>query len=204
MDFQKSRNQQALITSMNRARMYDASRPSEVNTDGVAKKSEEASGWRNESVLNDMIEKGEISDSLASGYNGTPISINKTGKEIKEKIPVLKAALETQKKEVETKLLTIQQEAGVFPDQSNSRRYSKTTPFNRYQWSMCEAKYVNGAYEEVTDQQKACQKYNSLVGIYNEILDDIDAINVIGSNIQDSKTYSLSVSQLIALKFNEQ
>jgi arsenate reductase-like glutaredoxin family protein len=42
MDLFRSKNNQALITSMNRARMYDTSRKSEVNTDGVISKSKDA------------------------------------------------------------------------------------------------------------------------------------------------------------------
>jgi arsenate reductase-like glutaredoxin family protein len=42
MDLFKSKSSQALQTAMNRARMYDQSRKSEVNTDGVISKSEDS------------------------------------------------------------------------------------------------------------------------------------------------------------------
>lgn len=154
-----------------------------------------------QAALDDMIEKGEIADTLASGYGAgsQPMIFKKTGKEIKEKVPGIIAALTAQKAVIEGQLNDLQVSAGIVPDQQTGRKYSKTTPYQRYEWKICEPAYVNGAYAETTEQNKICSKYNSLVWVYNDILDDLDAIAIIEKNVEDSKAYDLSVSQLIAL-----
>jgi hypothetical protein len=154
--------------------------------------------------LNEMIKKGEISDTLASGYGAgsKPFVFTKTGKEIKDKVPSILASLEVQKVTLEAQLTALQAAAGIVPTRENSRRYSKTSAFLRYEYSLCEPEYLgNNQYATKTDQMDACNKYNSLVYLYNDILDDIDSINVITTNVEDSKKYDLSVSQLIALSF---
>jgi hypothetical protein len=155
-------------------------------------------------ALNDMLQKGEISDTLASGYGAgsKPIVFTKTGKEIKEKVPAILASLEAQKITIEAQLTAFQTAAGVVPTKENSRRYSKNVPFLRYEYTQCEPEYLgNNTYAPKTDQMDACNKYNSLAYIYNDVLDDIDAINIISANVEDNKKLELSVSQLIALNF---
>lgn len=154
--------------------------------------------------LNEMIQKGEISDALASGYGAgsKPMTFNKTGKEIKEKVPSIVAALEAQKVTLETQLTALQTAAGIVPTRANSRRYDKNVPFLRYEYNLCEPEYLgNNQYAPKTEQMDVCNKYNSLVWVYNDLLDDIDALNFIASNVEDAKKYELSVSQLIALNF---
>lgn len=160
-------------------------------------KSEQAS-------IQDMLQKGEISDALASGYGAgsQPVVFVKKGKEIKEKAPSIIATLEVQKVTVEAQLKALQVAAGVTPTLENSRKYDKVAPFLRYEYNLCDPQYLgNNQYSPKTDQMDACSKYNSLVWIYNDILDDIDAIKVIANNIVEDKPYTLSVSQLIALDF---
>jgi hypothetical protein len=155
-------------------------------------------------ALDQMIQKGEISDTLANGYGAgsQPMVFVKTGKEIKEKVPSIIASLEVQKISIETQLTALQTAAGIMPTRANSRRYDKNVPFAKYEYNLCEPEYLgNSQYAPKTDQMDVCNKYNSLVWIYNDILDDIDSINVISSNVEESKKYNLSVSQLIALSF---
>lgn len=154
--------------------------------------------------LNDMIQKGEISDTLASGYGAgsQPMVFTKTGKEIKDQIPTIVATLEAQKITIEAQLTALQTAAGILPTRENSRRYDKKVPILRYEYNLCEPEYLgNSQYAPKTDQMDVCNKYNSLVWVYNDILDDIDAVQVIAGNVEDNKKYQLSVSQLIAMNF---
>lgn len=156
------------------------------------------------SAFGDAIEKGEISDALVSGYGpgSQAMTFNKTGKEIKEKAPEILTALSIQKATIEAQLAMYSEGAGVSPTNPTSRRYDKSVPFFRYDWGFCEPKYLGeGNYEEKTPQMDLCNKYNSLIYVYCDVLDDIDAINIIVQNVEDTKKYSLSVSQLIALHF---
>lgn len=155
-------------------------------------------------ALNEMIQKGEISDTLASGYGAgsQPLVFNKTGKEIKEKIPNILAILEAQKLSLEGQLTVLQEQSGIVPANKNTRKYDKNVPFLRYDYKQTEPEYLgNNQYSPKTDQMDVCNKYNALVWVYNDVLDDIDAIKVISSNVEDSKKYNLSVSQLVSLGF---
>src|SRR5579871_914812 len=93
-------------------------------------------------AFKDMLEKGSITDSLANGYGygNTPVVFEKTGKEIKEKLPVILASLEAEKTVIETKLNELAVQAGIVPDQPNSRRYDNNVPFLRYSYSLSEGK----------------------------------------------------------------
>jgi hypothetical protein len=154
--------------------------------------------------LNDMIQKGEIADALASGYGAgsQPMMFQKTGKEIKEKVPAIIASLEAQKITIEAQLTALQTAAGIAPTRESNRRYAKNVPYLRYEYSLCEPEYLgNSQYAPKTDSMDICNKYNALVYVYTDILDDIDAINIISANVKDDKKYDLSVSQLIAMNF---
>lgn len=155
-------------------------------------------------ALNDMIEKGEISDTLGSGYGAgsKPVTFNKKGSEIKAKIPEISAALETQRAEVEVKLNTLLAQIENEPTEERSRRYSKQTSYKRFAWEVCEPKSLgNGMYGERTGQMDLCNKYNSLLYIHSDLMDDIDALKILNTNMEDGKNYELSVSQLVALNF---
>lgn len=155
-------------------------------------------------ALNNMLEKGEIADCLANGYGAgsEPVTFVKTGKEIKEKIPVIKNSLNTQISSVGAQLSALVVKIGFEPTNDSSRRYDKNTPFKRYDWGKAETPYVNGQYGEPTEENINCSKYNALVYLWNEMKDDFDAISVMENNLEDAKKYTLSVSQLIALNFN--
>jgi hypothetical protein len=153
-------------------------------------------------ALNDMLVKGEISDALVSGYGAgnQPMIFTKTGKEIKEKIPAIIASLEAQKITLEAQITALKTVAGIEPTNPTGRRYAKEVPFARYDYKVCEPEYLgNNNYAQKTEQMDVCSKYNALIYVYNDILDDIDALNAINSNVEDSKKYQFTVSQLIAM-----
>lgn len=151
----------------------------------------------------DVLEKGEISDCIASGYGAgsQPVTFEKTGKEIKDKIPEIKNSLSASIASIEGQLGALLVQIGKEPENVSSRKYDKTPPYKRYDYTLCEPVYCNGQYAEKTEENTLCNKYNTLVYLWQDIKDDYDSICVMENNLTDTKKYTLSVSQLIALNF---
>jgi len=152
----------------------------------------------------DMIQKGEMSDILLTSYHGgTPITFDKSGKEIKEKMPAIISALEAQKTIIEAQMGVFKSQIGSDPSEELYSRYP-AIKIARYGYEISNPAWDNMSekYNEATELNICCQKYNELAYTYRSLMEDITASNIIMQNLVDSKKYTLSVNQLIALNFN--
>lgn len=151
----------------------------------------------------DEIRKGEISDRLANGYGSgsEPIKFKKTGKEIIEKLPSIESTLTNAKAVINAELAALKIKIGSDPTESYS---SKKFNLLRYPYKMTETAYdpLNRCYLDPTESQTCCAKYNDLCWQLLDIEQDLEAIKVIGSNLESERSYDLSVGQLVALQFN--
>lgn len=158
----------------------------------------------NKALTNDL-EKGDITDKFAYGYGSgnEAMKFNKTGKEIKEVMPVVIAALNTKKVEIETAMQTAMVAAGTEPTEVYNSGNFKTITLKRYPWEMTSAKYDDVAKVTIpmTDAQTACRTYNDLCYEMRSVLEDIATCSIIADNVVDKKSYTLTVSQLVALSF---
>ena len=154
--------------------------------------------------ITDMIEKGEISDQLGKGYGpaSEAIKFTKKGKEIKEQIPGMLTTLNAQKVELVAKMAVLAEQIGMEPSVAYEK-YQELTLCS-YPYEVCSPKYDSnqGRYEDETDQHKNCSKYNSLCYMVRSVIEDITTLEVLNKNLEDGKSYTLSVSQLISLGFN--
>jgi hypothetical protein len=156
------------------------------------------------SQFDEIIQKGDISSEIINSYGGeTKLTFDKTGKEIREKIPSIIASLEAQKNSLEAQMGIYKAQAGIEPDEVRESYRIKTISCPRYSYGLSEPKYdrESGSYEETTAQNIACSKYNAASYMWFGIAEDIEMIKVIEANLVDSKKYTLSVNQLIALNF---
>lgn len=151
----------------------------------------------------DQIRKGEISDRLANGWGSgsEPIKFTKTGAEIKEKLPTIVSTLTSEKAVILASMAQLKTQIGCEPTDSYS---SKKFNLMRYTYKMCDAPYdpLNRCYLDATDENKWCSAYNEACWKLLDIEQDLESISVITANIEDTKKYTLSVGQLVALQFN--
>lgn len=152
--------------------------------------------------IDDMIEKGEISDTIGRGYGAgaEAIKFSKTGKEIKDKIPSVLDILTSEKNKLEVQAEVLRTEIGIEPTDAC---YAKLGCPSLYEYSQTSPQYDEAlkAWPEPSDTHKLCQKYNSICYMLRNLLEDIQVLNVLLFNLSDTKSYQLGVSQLIALHF---
>lgn len=160
--------------------------------------------------IDDLIQKGEISNAIAYGYGSgnEPFKFQKTGKEIKEKLPSVISALSIEKGVLLSKMATIATQIGITPAIQNNSKYSGLTPeidFSTYPWEMCDAPYddISRKRLDPTEQNLLCSQYNSLCSLCRSVCEDIATAQVIMANVEEKKQYTLSVNQLIALAFTD-
>ena len=153
------------------------------------------------STLEEMIEKGEIADTLGRGYGAgnKPLEFKKTGAQLKEKLPAVITSLQGEQIKIQAKLDVLLEQIGIEPTEERNSSYVKALVYKSYPWTMCEPKYMNGNYEERTDQMTQCAQYNSLGYTYCSLAEDILSCQAILNNVDDKTTYTLSASQLVAL-----
>lgn len=149
------------------------------------------------------LRKGEISDRLANGWgSGEALKFRKTGKEIKEKLPTIESTLNNAKMVLIAELAGLKAKIGVEPTEEHSGG-----KFNllRYPWKMCDAGWdpVGRIAVEATETNTCCQKYNDLCWKLLDIEQDLEATKVMTANLDDAKSYDLTVGQLVALCFND-
>lgn len=177
----------------------------------------------------DNVEKSDILYAISNCDN--PVTMKKTGKEIKEQItnvvlPEKRVALENKKKEADA-LLT---ECGNAPTHSVPPYYTggiKTDdiPFKIYNWDETyfrasdpsspsiisslsvydqedKVAKLKGNPAENAEQAAARSKYNDEVNKYCEILTDIKACEILLKNLKDGDSIDLTARQIMAFKFD--
>jgi hypothetical protein len=155
-----------------------------------------------------MLNKGQIAERLVYGYgSGTtkPLEFSKTGKELKEKIPAVLAALNQKKGEIVGKMDLLKQQAGVEPTNAWHTDVASGISIMRYPYEICNDSNTVKAVEAVATPSltgSACNDYNEWCWTLRDLLDDINALTVIQANLKDDQKYTLSVGQLMALQFN--
>lgn len=155
----------------------------------------------------EKLEKGEISDKLGSGYGGNEaLKFTKSGKDLKAILPVTIANLKGKRTVLEATMKTLIEAAGCQPSESYGSYNFKSVTVNRFPWDLCRSPYdeMNKCYPALSDEQKACGQYNDLCYQWCSISEDILACSVIMKNLEDSKKYTLSVSQLVALSSGDE
>lgn len=157
------------------------------------------------SDIQDLIEKGEISDQLGRGYGlgSEAMKFNKKGSEIKTQIPGMLSILEGEKTKLLVQLEILQEKIGSEPTQEYNTTLAPNCP-KQYISDLCYPKYDEQikAYPEPSDENKLCSKFNSICYMIRSICEDISTLSVLQKNLEDNKSYSFSISQLIALGFN--
>ena len=157
------------------------------------------------SDIDEMIEKGEISDQLGRGYGpgAEAMKFNKKGSEIKTQIPGMISSLETEKNKLAVQLEILQEKIGQEPTQEYNTQLAPDCP-KQYVSDCCYPKYDEQikAYPESSEENQLCSKYNSICYMIRSICEDINTLRVLEKNLEDKKSYTLSISQLIALGFN--
>jgi hypothetical protein len=157
--------------------------------------------------IENLIEKGELTDKIAYGYGGASEAFKfvKTGAQIKEKLPTIIAVLEMEKATLIAQLTNIQGTIGIAPTRKMQTSFTKDIALSDYPYEMCDAPYdeVLRKYGTPTDQNLLCSKYNSLAYVCRNVCEDIMTAQTVLANVEDKKTYTLSVNQLVALGFTE-
>lgn len=119
--------------------------------------------------IENMIEKGEISDALGRGYGpaSEAIKFNRTGKEIKEKIPAILTSLTLESGKISGQMEEIAKEIGIEPTIPRNSYFAKNIAYLSYDWELCDPKYdtVSQKYNDATVQNQLCSK-SQLSGTY--------------------------------------
>lgn len=157
-----------------------------------------------DAIYFEELEKGQISDSLSYGYGqaNEAIKFDKTGAQIKEMLPSCVSKLEATKNVVEAQMAAAIATVGVAPTVDwNGTNCS----VKRYPYDLINNPYdqMTQSYPPQTEVQAAADLYNSLCYTLQNICDDLATCKVMTTNLDDKKKYSLSVSQLVALNFND-
>ena len=156
-------------------------------------------------VLDNMLEKGEISNSL-SGYWGNgqnKIEFTKTGKEIKEKIPTIIQLLQDKLAELATQMAVYKKEAGSEPCSPMTSSVLKYLEgYNNYTWDDT-YKWDKDHGVESKPVDNPMRKYNNACYVALSVAEDIATLKAMKNNVSDKKSYELSLNQLLALGFGE-
>lgn len=157
--------------------------------------------------IEDLIMKGELTDKIAYGYGGASEAFKfvKTGADIKAKLPIIIGVLQMEKATLIAQLNDVQTAIGIAPSRKMSTQFVKDIDLLDYPYDMCDAPYddVLRKYGTPTDQNLLCSKYNSLAYICKNVSEDIVTAQTVLANVEDEKTYTLSVNQLVALGFTD-
>lgn len=167
-------------------------------------------------AFEDVLSKGDITSSLNSSYGSNEaMRFNKSGKEISGRLKKLKMQLEMLELDFEGHMMNLQEVIGEDPDDTNNSYNIKKLKTPRYSWNYCDnlpksvvaesTGVVNGNMAvpptEEEDLRKVCNQYNDFSSKLLSAKEDIESIRILIDNIESSKKYSLSVSQLGILGF---
>jgi hypothetical protein len=173
-------------------------------TEKPLEKSEQGDiGGESKGTEPDDLQKGEIASALLNDY-GNPnatFKFEKTGKELKEILPKTITSLSVIKDTLLAQLGIFQTSIGSVPSDSRKsyRVPSVSVPFYSYDLSRRIYNEMTSDYEPLTDAQVTINSYNDLAWRLCDVLEDIAVCQLIVDNIEDSKKYNLSVSQLVAI-----
>lgn len=149
----------------------------------------------------DAFEKGEVSD--AFNYGSDPIKFVKTGKEIKDKLPIILEALKAKQIEVSATLVALRVAIGSEPtDLSGYNNNFKTYPYTMCSSQgevCCDTTYPSQI--PIKEGSTDCSKYNQLAYALSDIQRDVATLSLVENNLKDEQKYSLTTSQLVALHF---
>lgn len=174
----------------------------------------------------DEVEKADILNAVSNCDN--PITMKKSGKEIKEQIqsvvlPEKRASLQEKKKEAEELL----EECGNAPTHGIPPYYTgniktEDIPFRIYEWNetyyredkptvMSSLSVYDQEDKEIklkinapanAEQGAAREKYNQEVYKYCEILTDIKCCEILLKNLKDTDNLELTARQILAFQFD--
>ncbi len=177
---------------------YMRKKPSEITSSYKFEKSE--SDELNPQELDDL-RKGEIMDKIGMGYGGSnALTFTKTGKELKTILPVTIAALSVKKGALEALMAIYIKAACAEPTEIYQSYQVKSIACKRYSYELMDNyDKIGEKSTEPTEEQKAMRQYNDACYAWQSLSEDIAVCAIIGKNLDESKKYTLSVSQIIAL-----
>jgi hypothetical protein len=164
-------------------------------------------------------ESNEIEKSIIDSLSYNPeIKIEKTGKEIKVNLVLVKSNIEQQKNLHYQNMLAYKKDVNIEPDEQysyyneNLAGRVNAPKFYSYdqRWGRGEEVKENSSITypktEVVvsitkDQKNAMAKYNDCAREYSKCLTDLLTIDTLLKNLNDNKKIALSVSQATALGF---
>lgn len=173
----------------------------------------------NRKLILKAFEKGVISNQLGGYSKESEFSIEKTGKEIKEKLTVLKSKIDQQKQKHLNNISLLLEKIGIIPSESLSEytiqniKYLVDNIPNQYSWKqrsigsqeidrsisdISEVKTVNKANQE---KVQLMDEYNNCVNMYIECLNDYSMIDALIRNLNDNKKVKLSPALITFLGF---
>lgn len=177
------------------------------------------------------IQKSEIFGALKN-YNN-PMSVKKTGKEIKDQInKVILPFLAEKKEKIQKELNEFLDTAVVKPTHPCWMKIEMDEtefPYKQYAWEEMNftekafgqifkgfgdvdvveecgesvAAPVSPYYPQSKEEAEARHKYNNLVEDFRDVIMDIKTANVLVNSLKDEDEYWLNVEQLVGLKFGE-
>jgi hypothetical protein len=173
----------------------------------LVKEKIEKSAEAEEDVDEDDLQKGLVTDSFQ--YD-SKMDFIKTGKDIKAQVNgVLIPLLEAQKTRLNADLVSKAKDIDCDPDSTvdsyEYRGFAGVLPqVAQYSWDMYGKKYdSNGMSTEACDedQAKCMRKYNEIARNLVSTMSDIYYSSLLARNMEDSKKYTLTTKQVIALQF---
>mgnify|MGYP001345885227 CR=1 FL=1 len=162
-------------------------------------------------------EENDIEKALDSFSNADNLTFKKTGEEIKEKLILVKEKIETCKSDYENKnieiLAELREQPTLKPDEWDTKDIEQETKAMRlFEW--CKTHYSEGnkgsqvfsnevSVTSASSKEEAdmCDEYNRNVRKIFGCLRDLKKIGVLERNLEDKKTYDLSVSQAREIGF---
>lgn len=156
-------------------------------------------------------EENDIEKALDSFANADNSIFKKTGEEIKEKLILVRKKIETCKSDYENKnieiLAELREQPTLKPDEWDTKDIEQETKAMRlFEW--CKTHYSEGnkgsqvfsngvSVESASSKEEAdmCDEYNRNVRKIFGCIRDLKKIGVLERNLEDKKTYDLSVSQ---------
>lgn len=175
-----------------------------------------------EKAVDDKLEKGQLSEALMYGGSGNSnVSFDKSGKEIKEKVTTLAGKIDGKITEYKGEMAALVTKIGFLPTEEMDEYEMRGMPDEcrdkkRYNWSCVYFEPANTAMhvpvssddkpvakKSASTQEEAdnCRNYNNVMRKYCECLGDKLKAEVFLRNINEKKSYTLSLPQLAALGF---
>jgi hypothetical protein len=164
---------------------------------------------REDELGDNQLEKGKVRDALF--YSEFKINFTKTGKDIKVKLAAIKAIEGAKVASIETALNEIKNEMTYQPTEVYSSE-DDNYGYKTFKWDMTYKDSSASGNNVIqfndtasgTLSQAECdlhRKWNDTVYQYRECKKELDAIELLEENIEDSKKYELSARQMLSFGF---